>query len=93
MISNLSLDTGQLMLLSVETEMKVVGLGRAQDGVEGRDKELRSGSLKCLWLINVEVSSGLLRLRRQTSEFFVEKKGGGAWKECMNEVNLRKHKQ
>ena len=85
---------GQLMLLSVETEMKVVGLGRAQDGVEGRDKELRSGSLKCWWLINVEVSSRLLRLRIQTSEFFVDKKGGGgALDECVNEVNLRKHKQ
>lgn len=81
------------MLLSVETEMKVVGLGRAQNSVEGPDKELRSGSLKCLWLINVEVSSRLLRLGRQTSEFFMEKKGGGALKECVNEVNLRQHKQ
>lgn len=91
----MSLDTGQLMLLSVETEMKVVGLGRAQDSVEGQDKELRSGSLKCLWLINVEVSRRLLRLGRQSSEFFMEKKkwGGEDLKECVNDVNLRKHKQ
>lgn len=73
------------MLLSVETEMKVVGLGRAQNSVEGGDKELRSGSLKCLWLINVEVSSRLLRLGRQTSEFFMEKKGGGGGLERMRE--------
>ena len=41
----------------------------------------------------MEVSSRLLRLGRQTSEFFMEKKKRGDLKECVNEVNLRKHKQ
>ena len=54
-----------LMLSSTEIEMKQVRLGRARTVMGIGGNELKSGSLKCLWIINLELSSRLSGLGTQ----------------------------
>lgn len=56
-------------------------------------KELGSGSLKPLQVINLEMSSRCLGVGTQTLEFLVGVGGERELKECVLEVHLRECKQ